>query len=72
MAITVDQPETISRAAFLATIESLGLNPQHVMSLEFRREGVYAVVHALNDEGRIYTDGDEVATHRVFIRVVDE
>lgn len=76
MAITIPGiPDSITRADYLRLIESVGLDPMRLRSLEFRMDGIYAEVKAsrpgkdenpvdLIDEGRM-----EVATHRVYIRV---
>lgn len=70
-------PETITRAEFLALQTAIGLPVEDVVSLEFRRDGVYAEVYAKDDNGEPLTadkPGDEYAPaiHKVFIRVVDE
>lgn len=70
-------PETIPRAAFLALVRSLGLDPELLHRLEFSVTGVYAEVFALDLDGRRYRDlrpghEDEAAMHRITIKIVEE
>lgn len=73
-------PETITRAQYVALIESVGFKPNDLASLRFTVEGIYAEVFARNADGaRIIdhsaadNDDGSVATvkHSVFIRVED-
>lgn len=70
-------PESITRADYLRLVESVGLDPKQVRSLEFRVDGIYAVVKAKNPAtGKEILDyspvgGDELAVHRIYIPVVD-
>lgn len=73
MATTINGvPESISRADYLRLIESIGLNPNRLTMLEFRMDGIYADVKAQHPvRGTDMVEGDEIATHRIYIRVVD-
>jgi hypothetical protein len=64
-------PDTISRADYARLIESVGLNPTLIRSLEFRPDGVYGKVAVQMPDGALMVDDDKVVEHRVFIRVVD-
>lgn len=65
-------PESITRKAYLALIESLGLETKDLRSLEFKHNAIYAEVIARDEHGDRYAVGDEIATHRVCVKVVDE
>ena len=71
--LKVDVPERISREAYVALIESLGLAVKDLRSLEFRMDGVYAEVYATGDDGRriVAPNANELVRHRVYIPVVD-
>ena len=71
--IMVDVPERISRKAYAALIETLGLDARRLHSLEFHRDGIYATVVALDENGNARLDYslNEVVKHKVFIPVVD-
>lgn len=67
-------PESFTREQYVALFDAVGMNPYDIMSLEFRAEGVYAVVFERDGDGeRILIDhtGDDGgwAKHRVFIPV---
>lgn len=62
-------PDSIPRGAVLAVLRELGIDPKSCISLRMDRQGIYAEVFALDDEGKKYFSGnDEIATHNVFIR----
>lgn len=66
-------PESITRKEYLGLIEQLGFDINHLLSLTFERDGIYAEVLATDDNGHHYTaDGENAATHPVCVRVVDE
>ena len=62
-------PESIMRDDYLRLIEGVGFKVDDLVSLEFKTEGIYAEVYASDAKGRYIVDGDEPATHRVFIRI---
>lgn len=67
-------PESFTREQYVALFDAVGLSPYNIMSLEFRAEGVYAVVFERDAEGqRILIDhtGEDGgwAKHRIFIPV---
>jgi hypothetical protein len=66
-------PESITRADYLALIESVGLDVKDLRSLEFRMDGIYAEVRARGADGKLVIDvgRDEMATHRIYIPVKD-
>jgi hypothetical protein len=66
-------PESITRAEYVALIESVGLDVKDLRSLEFRLDGIYADVYDRDDEGRLRIDvqRDEAIVNRVYIPVVD-
>ena len=69
----INVPSRISRAVYVEMIESLGLNPHDLRSLELRMDGVYAEVMARGDDGKILVDSlaNEVIAHRIFIPIAD-
>lgn len=71
--INVDQPETITREAYVALAVSAGFKTKDLISLEFRSDGIYAEVKAYDGDGKLLVDHakHEVVTHRVYVRVQD-
>jgi hypothetical protein len=69
-------PETITRDDYTRLIESVGLDPQVLISLTFESEGIRARVVETDLDGASIpapTSDDEfaVVTHDVFIRITD-
>jgi hypothetical protein len=65
-------PETITRATYVDTIESLGLDPKWVTTLQFHADYITATVIAQDETGRPYDDGQgSLAEHQIMIRVVE-
>jgi hypothetical protein len=65
-------PESITRAEYLALIESVGLDVKDLRSLEFRTDGIYAEVRARDTDRKLVIDSrNEMATHRIYIPVKD-
>lgn len=66
--------KTITREQYVHLIGSVGFDARDLKSLEFRVDGIYAVVMERNKHGAYVIDAErnEVATSKVFIRVVDE
>lgn len=64
-------PREITRADYTALVEASGFSAKHLMSLEFRASGIIATAFALDAEGNRIIDGEDAATHRVFVKVVD-
>lgn len=65
-------PESISRVDYLRLIESVGFDVHDLVSLEFHRDVITAVVAARDEQGYHYASGatgDEFAVHRVSIPV---
>lgn len=72
MSKTIDcVPESITRERYDALIRVTGFDPAELRSLRFTAEGIYAEAFAKDRDGHWFADGDEVATHEVFIPVVD-
>lgn len=65
-------PESISRADYGRLIESVGLDPDQLRSLEFKPDGVYAEVVDVDAKGHVRFQGDEVVVNKVFVPVLDE
>jgi hypothetical protein len=73
MTIVPGVPETISRADYLRLVRSVGFETDELASLRFAYNGIYAVVYALDSDGRRFLDktSGEPAVHTIFVRVVD-
>lgn len=68
-------PASVPRYKLARMVESLGLDLKEVRGLEFHPEAIYAEVFArdpIDEAGNHYAVGDEVATHRICIRVTDD
>jgi hypothetical protein len=75
-------PAAVPRGKVVAMIESLGLDVNDLVSLEFEPEGIYAEVyahhpgHERKPYGAAYRHtvdgGQSVATHRICIRITDD
>lgn len=63
-------PKSIPRGAVLAILKELGIDPAWCVSLELKQSGIYAEMFVKGDNGLKIIDGDEVATHNVFIEFV--
>lgn len=73
MSVHIDGiPESITRDDYRTLIESVGLTVEALASLEFRPDGIYAEVIARDENGKMIADGEDVARHRVFIKVEDD
>jgi hypothetical protein len=73
-ALTVEAaPRSITRAQYTALIEAAGFAVADVVSLEFRTDGIYALVFARNEDGKRTIDHttNEINKHRVFVPVRD-
>lgn len=68
----LDVPAPVARSEIAAFCARLGFEATRLQSLEIRTLGIYATVHATNDEGRQMYDGVEVAVHRIFVPIVDD
>jgi hypothetical protein len=67
-------PQSITRADYIALIESLGLKPNNLVELELSHRSIRAVVFARDADGKMYLDGferNEVAKHTITIPIVD-
>lgn len=64
-------PESISRYDYLALMRAVGFTPEDLIELRFATDGIYATVPVTDDSGRMVRDGEEVATHTIFVKVVD-
>ena len=65
-------PDTITRADYMAWIESLGFEVKNLKSMRLEHHGIVAEVYATDDRGRWYViDGENAATHTVTVRVTD-
>lgn len=68
---TIDVPESLTQAQYVSLIESVGLDPKLLRSLEFRVDGIYAEVMERSALGgfRIDLANDELVVNRVFIPI---
>jgi hypothetical protein len=64
-------PESITRDQYLDLMRAVGFTPEGLKSLEFRPDGIYAVVIAQDDKGHDIIDKGrhEIVTHKIFIPV---
>lgn len=67
-------PEAISRKAYTQLVEACGFDPEGLVSLDFRPDGIYAEMYATDDRGDRMIDrqASRAAVHRVYVRVVDD
>ena len=66
-------PTAISRELACDLIRALGIDPNELHSLSFDHRGIHVEVFALNPEGHRFTaDGENVATHRMTIPILDK
>lgn len=65
-------PATITRADYTRLIEASGFTARDIVSLEFSPDGIHAVVFAKDSDGKRIIDGETLATHEVFVKVVDQ
>ena len=63
-------PESVPRGAVVAILKELGIDPNWCVSLELRQKGIYAEMFVKGENGVKIINGDEVATHKVFIEFV--
>lgn len=64
-------PEGISRKAYVALLESLGLEAYYLTELRFTSQGAYAEVYEMDDNGNVVIDELEPVVNRVWIPLVD-
>jgi hypothetical protein len=64
-------PESITRATYVAMVESLGFVVDDVLLIEFSLDGIYAEVVARDERGKVIVRRNELARDRIFIPVVD-
>lgn len=62
-------PESIPRGKVRAILREIGVDPKWCQSLELRPDGIYATMFVKGENGGKVIDGDEVATHKVFIKI---
>lgn len=74
MSVTITGvPESITRKDYLKLVRSIGIDPLDLVSLKFLQNGIYATVMLKDEKGdRYLTSENAVATHAIFIKVVDE
>jgi hypothetical protein len=74
VAMTIESvPESITRADYVSLIAAAGVKPEDTVSLEFRTDGIYAVVFAKDESGnRVVDPADGFCKHTVFIPVTDD
>jgi hypothetical protein len=70
-------PETISRRAACALIESLGLDVLDLISLQFHGQGIEIEMYACLEKqpgkpGTRYFNGEDIAKHKISIPIVTE
>lgn len=67
-------PASVTRTKVARLAEALGFDVNELRGLEFHAEAIYAEVlasHPDKEPGYRYAVGDQVATHRVCIPIVD-
>jgi hypothetical protein len=64
-------PESITRQQYCDLVAAVGFEPKQVRSLEFRMDGIYAVIKDVDENGRdrIDRDRNEVVTNTVYVPV---
>lgn len=65
-------PKQIPRSAYLDLLRATGLVLEDVIWLRFGAEIITAEIAARDSSGDHIFNGDEIATHLVVIRVVDD
>lgn len=72
MALVLDcVPESISRAEMVSLLARIGIDASQARSVRFDRDWIEAEVYALDDEGRKFAVGDEIAINRIVISITD-
>ena len=62
-------PESFTREQYISLFQAVGLDPAQVLELNFRPDGVHAVVIAVDEQGQRIVTRDGYAKHTVFIPV---
>ncbi|WP_307076488.1 hypothetical protein [Arthrobacter pascens] len=64
-------PESISREAYLSLISATGIDPGSIRKLTLTADGIYAVVFAVDGDGRkIIEPASGAVKHTLYIPVV--
>lgn len=64
-------PPSISRELVCALIQTLGIDPDVVQSLEFRYDCIRAEIPAFDADGHPIIDSDTHVSHQVVIPIID-
>lgn len=64
-------PTSISRELVCALIQTLGIDPDVVRSLEFHYDCISAEIPAFDEDGHPIVDNDTHASHQIVIPIVD-
>lgn len=64
-------PPSISREAVCALIQTLGIDPDVIRSLEFHYDCIRAEIPAFDEDGRPIVDSDTHVSHEIVIPILD-
>jgi len=68
-------PESLTREQYVGLIESVGVDPDTLIEMNFKPDGIYATVAAEDGAGYAVPDdsADEfsIMTHKVYVPVTD-
>lgn len=62
-------PESITREQYLSLMSAVGLDPTHLVKLEFHVDGIYALMYALDPSGKMVVSADELVKNGIYIPV---
>lgn len=65
-------PESISRELVCQLIQTLGIDPDVIRSLEFHYDCIRAEVPAFDTDGHLIIDGDTLVSHQIVIPIRDD
>jgi hypothetical protein len=64
-------PPAISRELVCELIQTLGIDPEVIRSLEFHYDCIRAEIPAFDTDGREIVDGHTMVSHQIVIPIVD-
>jgi len=64
-------PSSISRELVCALIQTLGIDPDVVRSLEFHHDCIRAEIPAFDSDGYPIIDSDTLVSHQIVIPILD-
>ncbi|MGK3957895.1 hypothetical protein ACLKOZ_17085 [Arthrobacter sp. R4] len=62
-------PESITREAYLAMFDGLGIDIHQTKEIRFAADGIYASVFERDEHGNFRVDGDSLVLSTIFIPV---